>query len=415
MYNRTVDPQKVVAPPYDVISPERQRELYEIHPNNVIRLILNREADPYTSAAQDLKSWIESSILTQDPEKALYVLHQEFTDSGGRTFKRVGVIGLCRLEEYSQGVVLPHEKTLPRPRADRLNLIMATASNFCQVFGLYADSNQTVDVILEACTKSEPDRSVEFEGIVNSIWRMADPGVISEIQSALMEKEIFIADGHHRYETALAYRNLMRERSPGHTGEEKYNYVLMFFTNMESDGLVVYPTHRVIHSLPTFDVTTFLARVDEYFSMSKFVTLDALLNAMTMPGPMKIGMRLRDEPAYYLLFSRPEKSLTSLFGGNLPPELSNLDVTVLHKLIIGQFLGISEELQAQKLNIEFVRDPNEAVGKIERGAAQIAFLLNPPSVENICQVARSGNTMPQKSTYFYPKLLSGLVMYRMAD
>ncbi len=412
-YGREVDLANVVAPPYDVISPAAQAEFYDANPHNVIRLILNRDADPYASAAKHLKNWIETSVLVEDAEPAFYLLHQRFTDVTGRVVTRVGFIGLCRLEEYSAKVVLPHEKTFPKPRADRLNLFVATHANFCQVFGIYRDPHRTVEKILNSCAQREPDQSIVFDGVTNSVWRISDHNVNDRIQREMASKEVLIADGHHRYETALAYRQIARERSPQHQGEEPHDYVMMFFASMHADGLVVHPTHRVVHSVSGLDTVLFSRELGKYFSLHHCATLDDLQRSMKDHNGKAIGMKLKNEQGFALLLPQSEKSIDEAFDGEVAPQVRNLDVSILHEIVLGRILGMTKEAQAQKKNLDFVHDANESLGRVERGEAQVTFFLNPPDVSEIFSIAESGHTMPQKSTYFFPKLLSGLIMYRM--
>lgn len=414
-YSPAIDLAQVVAPPYDVISPDRQAALYDTDPHNVIRLILNRDSDPYSSAAETLNRWMELAILRHDSESSFYVLQQRFEETPGNVVVRTGFIGLCRLEEYSKKIVLPHERTLPKPRADRLRLFEATQANFCQVFGIYRDADCRVEKILDECTRQDPDRSVVFDGIVNSIWRIANPALMKSIQDAMADREILIADGHHRYETALAYREGKRERNPHHTGEEPYNYVMMFFANRSSDGLVVHPTHRVVHSIAGFDPPVFLKQLTAYFNMNRCETLDQLRKEMQDAKGKGIGMKLHGAQGFVLLLPGDGAAIETALGAELPDQIRDLDISILHGVILERILGITKEAQAERTNIDFVHDAQDAIAMVERGEAQLTFLLNSPDIERIFAIAQSGRTMPQKSTYFYPKLLSGLVMYRMVS
>jgi len=238
-YNQSkVDIHDVVAPPYDVIPPEQQERLYDRSPYNVVRLILGREADRYASSAATLKQWISEAILMRDPNPAFYVLHQEFGGDDGKPITRKGFVALCRLEEFEKKIVLPHEKTLAKPKEDRFKLFKATNSNFSQIFSFYSDPEKKIDRMLNGVAKTKPAIDVSYDDVRNSVWTVTDNDVIQNIRAAIAEKQVLIADGHHRYETALAYRDWMRSNAAHHTGRELYNYVMMFFTNVDDEGLV---------------------------------------------------------------------------------------------------------------------------------------------------------------------------------
>jgi len=407
--------EEVVAPPYDVIGPEYQERLYARHPNNVVRLILGREEDRYASAAGHFRTWKDRGILTRDAKPSLYVVHQEFDGLDGRRATRKGFIALCRLEEFSSRVVLPHEKTLAKPREDRLKLFTATNANFSQVFSLYWDLEKRIDEAFAIPIRSAPLMRVDFEDVVNSVWRADDMKIVERVVRFMSDKQVVIADGHHRYETALAYRDLMRAKSPSHSGKELYNYIMMFFSNIEDDGLVIYPTHRVVHSLQTFSAAGLLDKLGKTFHvqvvqdmMSMQTTLDCAVNRT-------FGLVLKDDPKLYCISLEPNVTASVLVTEALPAEVKELDVTVLHTVILRDALGISSEAQEQKRNLDYVRVAADAVGAVRGGRAQAAFILRPTQLEEVRSVARAGHVMPQKSTYFFPKLLSGLLFNLMEE
>jgi len=405
--------EDVVAPPYDVIGPEQQDELYARHPPNVVRLILGREEDRYAAAASAFGEWQKGEILVRDPEPSMYVLHQRFLDEEGRPLVRRGFIGLCRLEEFEKGIVLPHEKTLSKPKEDRLRLFKATGANFSQVFGLYSDPWRETEEILGAPSAWLPDARVVFEGVENILWRVKDEGLLSSVAEVMREKQLLIADGHHRYETALTYRDWRRSGNPAHTGEELYNYVMMFFTNLEDEGLVIFPTHRVVHSLADFRREDFLAKLEDAFLIKAYESVDALQHALRSAGAAAFGMAVSGGESYYLLKLKPSVSAHQLVKDDLPAEVKALDVALLHHVVLRDMLGISMEAQEQKLNIRYVQGAELAFAEVRDGKGQAAFLLNPTRIEQVRAIAGAGHTMPQKSTFFYPKLLSGLVLNRM--
>lgn len=416
LYNQSkVTLADVVAPPYDVISPEQQATLYDASPYNVIRLILGKEEDRYASAAQHFQRWLQEQILVRDEKPALYVLYQTFEDLTGRRLTRRGFIALCRLEEFDRRVVLPHEKTLAKPREDRLKLLNATNANFDQVFSLYSDPRSEIDQYLNGVAKTPPIIDVSFEDVQNKVWRLQDEQTIQAVQALMREKQALIADGHHRYETALAYRNKRRAENPHHTGNELYNYVMMFFTNIDDESLVIYPTHRLVHSLPRFDRSAFLAALGEYFILREFREYEDVAEGMKSSSAPAFGVVLQDDPFLYLATLKPAHTGQDLITDNIPREVKELDVSLLHSLILKQLLGISVEAQELKTNIDYTKDARQAVKRVREGKAQIAFLVNPTPIIQVRAVAKAGYTMPQKSTYFYPKLVSGLILHSLTD
>jgi len=415
-YNqKKIDIHDVIAPPYDVISPGQQARLYDRSPYNVVRLILGREEDRYASAAMTLDQWIDESILVKDAEPSIYVLHQEFGGGEKKAIVRKGFVVLCRLEEFDKKIILPHEKTLLKPREDRLKLFKATNSNFSQVLSFYSDPEKSVDRILNGITKTEPQIDVGFDDVQNRLWRVTDGAVIQNIRRALADKQVLIADGHHRYETALAYRDWIRSHSSNHSGNELYNYVMMFLTNVDDEGLVIYPTHRLIHSLPSFDRKAFLESVAKFFIVREYKDEEAIMIALASNPVPSFGLLMAGDPTVYLLSLNPTSLPSEIVRDPLPPEVKELDVTILHSVILKDLLGISVEAQEQKRNLEYVRDAQEAYQSVLRGQAQLAFVMNATKIHQVRSVARAGSTMPQKSTYFYPKLVSGLVMNVMSE
>jgi len=408
-YNQQkVELEKVIAPPYDVISPDEQNAFYEISPYNVIRLILGREEDRYSSAAEHLKKWLADNILVRDDKPALYMLAQSFIDNEGKTVNRKGFIGACELVELDKGVVLPHEKTLSKPKADRFNLMKATNANFSQIFGLYGDSDRQIDDVTENVMKQKPIIDVDFEDVNNKVWMIDRSEDIDFIANVMKDKQVLIADGHHRYETALAYRDFHREKDPDHTGTELYNYVMMFFTNMYDPGLVIYPTHRVLHSLENFKAEQLLNDLKQHYTVEKVSSPDELRTKLA--GIDRYAFGIVFQGAYYLVYMKRPEYAQKLLPEDMAPEVKELDVTLLHTHILGNLLNISVEAQEQKLYLDYIKDFDETVRAVESGKVQAAFLMNPTPIDQVRRVSEAGKTMPQKSTYFFPKLVSGFVM-----
>lgn len=395
----------VVAPPYDVISPEQQAQLYDKNPYNIVRLILGREQNRYISAAQYFTTWVNEKILLQDEEPSIYVLAQTF-HHGGKEIRRSGFVAACRLEEFGKGSVFPHEKTYPGPKADRLQLFESTNAMFSQIFGLYADPNHRLDKFIQI--NDPPDVEVEFDGVQNQLWRLGDPIAVASIQEFIKNEKIFVADGHHRYETALHYRDAKRLNNPDHNGREPYNFVPMFLTNMLDAGLLILPTHRLLHDLKGFDPVAFLNDLKQYFHTAAQTSEEELLQNLEKKQSQSFGLVFSQNPSFVLIWLKKESMLNIK---EVAKTVLQLDVELLHSFVLKHILHLSDDSQQAKLHLGYEHDAMKAIHSVRRGEAQMAFLMNPTRIEQVRAIALSGDSMPQKSTFFYPKLLSGLVMY----
>jgi uncharacterized protein (DUF1015 family) len=372
----------VVAPPYDVISSAQQDALYARSRWNVVRLILPREPGRAAAAATTLRAWIESGVLALDPEPALYFYSQEFSLSDGSRHRRDGVLCRLGLEEFASGVVRPHERTFPGPKADQLALLRATGAYLSPIFGLYARPGER---LRDVAAVSGPPlvELTEEHGERHRLWRVTDPRAVARVAAALAAETIFIADGHHRYETALAYR---AER-----GAEGSGAILAFISNMEEPGLVVLPTHRLLRVSPRLAPGDLEGRLRESFAVEPLPAEGARpAGALDVVLPDR---RLR---------LRPLAAARARVAG-LPPTVRGLDVAVLHGAILEPILGVGSA------ELDFTHEDGEAFAAVASGRATAAFLLNPPSVVAVRAVCLAGELMPEKSTYFYPKLASGLV------
>jgi uncharacterized protein (DUF1015 family) len=390
--------ETLVTQPYDKISPEMQARYLSLSPYNLVRLILGERfptdtgADNvYTRAAGLLHDWIEAGILERDAEPRLYAYFQKFTvPDTGETRERKGFIGLGAVEDYSAGVVHRHEQTLSGPKKDRLELLRHTRAHFGQIFMLYPDPELAIDGMLDQATSDAPPViAVEDEyDAVHRVWKITNPATIARIQGLMADKKLLIADGHHRYETALAYRN----ENPGLKDAEK---VMMTFVNTHSPGLEILATHRVLSGISADLISNIRARP----LASPPTSLDGLKQVFRSPAPHRIRIGSALASGEIRLYERDRK----------PGEL---DVKVLHEELLGRALGISEEAVREQKHIEYVRGLDAACARVRQGA-QIAFLLEPATIQQVADVAFSGGVMPQKSTDFYPKLLSGLTIYKL--
>lgn len=414
---------EVVAPPYDIISPAEQENHYAKSPYNVIRLILGKEFptdtdtdNRYTRAARFFKEWQETRVLTRDKEPSLYFYSQEFSVQE-RRFVREGFFALVRLEEYEKGVIIPHERTLSGPKVDRLMLMRSCQANFSPVFMLYADNSNDVMNRLKSGITVKPLIEVrDKDGVLHQFWRVKEQKILSEVEARFKKEPLFIADGHHRYETALNYRNEQRQKKAGYTGKESFNYMMMYLTPIEGKGMVILPYHRVLHSLSDFEFSAFEKKISETFD---FETLNFypenerevrnhFIKRLEEKGRAghAFGLCARGVNAYHILTLKQgclrRKSDSS--------AVSQLDVMILESFIFDQILGITSERLREQKNIEYCHDSEEAFHLVREKGLQLACLLNPTRIEEVKSVALQGETMPQKSTYFYPKLLSGLLI-----
>ena len=416
---------EVVTQPYDKISPAMQERYYQLSPYNLARIIKGRE-DPgdtpqnnvYTRAAQQFQDWNESHILSSDSEPALYPYYQEYTVPGhaGIRKERRGFIALCRLEDYAAGVVHRHEETLAGPKQDRLQLLKATRAHFGQIFMLYSDPEGTVESTLQAGATSRPwEQATDEYGSLHSVWRVSDPAVMEAVTTAMRTKKLIIADGHHRYETALAYRDYCREQ--GRT-DDRAECVMVTLVRMESAGLTILPTHRVVHSLPRFDWSRFAAEARPFSDWDdlKLTGSGAEQSARLAESLARAG---RERPTFGAyagadkvarLSLRRDINLAELLP-DVPTPLRQLDVVLLHRLLLEKVLGIDRQAVREEKNLRYVRELTGAVDEVIGSRAQLAFLMNPTPIETVRDNAFAGHVLPQKSTDFYPKLLSGLTAY----
>src|ERR1700686_5161949 len=422
-----VDLTKVVTQPYDKITTAMQSSYYDADPHNLVRIILGKpqptdrtEENIYTRAASFFQDWRRQGIFQQDSKQSLYQYVQRFQPPGGAgELERRGFIALGRIEDYSAGIVYRHEQTLAKPKADRLELLRAPREHFGQLFMLYSDPEGQIDGALSPDVGGAEDR-VELRdeyGVSHQLRRVSDPGLIETVRAKMRDKRLIIADGHHRYETAMNYRNErrgMHGATPAASEPGPYELVMMTFINMESPGLVILPTHRVVHGLESFSPEALLERGRSYFSVEEVdPSIDAsravaILRAAGKAGPALIAVTANRA----FLFDTPRALASSLFQG-LSLRQQSLDVVQLHKCLLEGVLGISEDAIREQKNISYIRDAGEAMARVREGAANVAFLMNPVRMQQVRDIAFAGEVLPQKSTDFYPKLLSGLTIYAL--
>jgi len=436
-YNPEVAPfSRVLTQPYDKISTAQQEGYYAAHPLNLIHLEKGRtypndspQENVYTRAAAALHSWIAGHLVVEDAAPAFYAYSQEYSVPGSSERRtRRGFIGAGHLEDYANQVVFRHEHTLSGPKADRLELLRHTRTHTGQLFMLYSDPAKRIDAILTNAEKSEKpvtEMTDEF-GVVHRLWAIADDARIAAIQKIMGDQKLVIADGHHRYETSLNYRNECRTRAGKPRPDASYERSMMTFVNTQSEGLVILPTHRVVSNLRDFSWSAVRRYLEPWFATEVFPFADGAqrlaaqekFHARLLPAKARraIGAYPAANPgsrAFYLLTLRPEADLAQILPG-VSRLQRQLDVVLLHQGILEPALGVTPHAVAAESNLSYEREFAAALEAVDRGA-QLAFLLNPVDVDIVMNVATSGEVMPQKSTDFYPKLLSGITMYRIEE
>lgn len=419
----------VVTQPYDKISPSMQQAYYDRSPYNLVRITLGlpelfdseNGENVYTRAARDFRAWREQGVLVQEKSPSIFAYSQRFKVPGTNIVKeRRGFIALGKVHDYSEKVVFRHEQTLSKPKSDRLNLLKATHAHFGQIFMLYSDPAGSIEKILyDGAGPAEAEVTDEY-GVLHRLWKVSDPAAIRLLVSAMDDKKLIIADGHHRYETALNYSKehaatapAKAETSTSQLPQPPYPEaaVMMTFVNMDSDGLVVLPTHRVVHSLTNFDPAAFTRAAEQFFSIEKLPTADAPDYVAKLTAQRGTAFVAVTRAGAFLLRAKAEPVAAAL--AHLPERQRQLDLSCLHSIVLDRLLGLDAEKVLQQTNIRYIRDAAEAVEQVRKGEADVAFLTNPISMEQLKEVAFAGDVMPQKSTDFYPKLLSGLTIYAL--
>jgi uncharacterized protein (DUF1015 family) len=440
--------EDVVTQPYDKITPEMQQRYYERSPYNLIRIILGKhepgDTEPqdflpagekahnvYTRAAEYFKAWRAERILAEEAEPALYGYSQTYTvPHTAEVRERRGFIALGHLYDYADKVVHRHEQTFPKHKSDRLALFKATRAYCEQIYMLYSDPAFSAEKLIFGAGKDgkgtrPADLAITDEyGVVHRVWKLTDPALINLILTAMADKKLIIADGHHRYETSVAYAKERSAQLKLPLGEpvdpdEKLSAshlpvppfpeaaMMMTFVNMDAPGITILPTHRVVFGLKDFTTEEFLTKAEEFFSITPLVSAD--LEPLTVSEGTAFLVVTRD--GNHLLQAKPEAVKAALQG--IPARQAQLDVVQLHSILLDRILGLSEERITQLGNVRFIREAAEAVEQVHSGEADITFLIKPITLDQLRDISLSGDVMPQKSTDFYPKLLSGLAIYAL--
>lgn len=422
---RFEDMRVVVSQPYDRIEDELQQQYYDLSPYNIVRIIQGKtepgdSADGpnvYTRALQYYENWLESGVLVREDRPALYAYEQTFT-VGGQSYTRLGVITAVELVDFSEGVILPHERTHSGPKEDRFRLLSTLCANTEQIFILYPDAENKVNALVrKAIGSREPDIDIVeiFEsGVRQRVWVITDPATIQAIQVEMAPKRnLIIADGHHRYETGLNYRSAQRAAHPGAPANAAFNYVAATLVSMDDPGLVVLPTHREILNFDRVSPSTILERAKEYFDVTSAPHLEACLAAInTHPSGHAFGFYGGE--GFYVLILKDATLVDRLIPDEHSQPWKSLSVSIVHKILLEKIAEVPVHGIEDKSMIRYHRDPQEPVDNIDRGEGNFVFFLSPTRMEQIKSIAGQGEKMPQKSTDFYPKVISGLTLLPVA-
>jgi len=414
------DLAKVIAPPYDVISKSEQERLYKKSPYNFVRLDLSQEADSYDAVAQTLNDWLAQGIFERDQEPAIYFSSQRFKLKGGEEKERLGFFALIELQDFTSGEIRPHEKTHDAPKQDRLKLMLACQAQLSPIFALYAQPKPTINRILAVAVEGvAPWLDVEQDnGDHCRLWRITDSAVIQKIQQEMRDQKLLIADGHHRYEATLSYRDHMRRERGQWTGREAFNYVMAYCANMNDNNVVILPTHRLVRGFEHKPFLELEEALQTYFYVEQHPkTPDgkvSFLKALKAAAKKYrvIGASFKRDPRYLILRLKNKRIMQRL-AKDLSAPLRELDVNTLHLLILEHILGMAPEQQESGDTVRYFEDEETVLQTLEKEEFQAAFLLNAPKAEEVLAIAAAGEKMPQKSTYFYPKLSSGLIVNKV--
>jgi len=419
-----LDISKVVTPPYDVISEEEQDAYYACDPYNIIRLILGKHLkgddktkNRYSRALECYTTWQDDDYLIRDQQPALYLTSLDFSIDNTQ-YKRYGLVALVRLENFDTGVVKPHEKTFSNIKSERLKLMIACQANFSPIFSLYPDKDRLVlDTLLQSVDNNPPELFFDDDkNQSHKLWRILDPNVHATIEKAMAEKPIFIADGHHRYETGLQYLRYLEQEKGKLPESHPARYIMMYLSSMDDPGLVIRPAHRQLTTLPEQHLKTFLNKVSQYFDVkalpfdtnSKSVVLAQFMNELSEGKDLhRLGAYYKNHSAFILLTLKPGVMDNEQ---EIEPALRDLDVTLLTQLILERILELDQKSQDDENKITYTTSIEQAVDNVDQAKCDMVMLLNPTRIDQVEAVANAGLTMPRKSTYFYPKVITGLVI-----
>ena len=414
----------VVTPPYDKITPKEWEKFYTASPYNIVRVILGKETEKdteknnkYTRAADSFRNWLKKKILIQDERETIYLYTQEYEINGDKKI-RIGFSALAKVEDFDSGVILPHERTFYQYKIDRLNLLRETKVNFSHIFMLYSDPQKRITKFLEDIEKNERFfEEVTMSKVHHRVGRIGDEQLINFIINEMRDKQLLIADGHHRYETSLSYRKEMRDKIKTDKPMD-FDYLLMTFFNMDDENLTILPTHRLVRNIDNLNEAELLKKLSQFFKVEKVqienYAFEELIEKIKpiRPNTSSFGLYL-GRRKFYIIRMQDKTVIPESVRNSVGQSVLNLDVSILHNLILEKLLNMSKAVQNRGRSIKYYGTIEEGIKLVDNGDFQLAFFLNPAKIEQVREVARICEVMPQKSTDFYPKLLTGLVMRKL--
>ena len=410
----------VVAPPYDIISPEIQDALYDKSEYNIVRADFGKElpedndaVNKYTRSGELFEKWLKNDIIKPEETPCFYIYEQVFKINNSKHHLK-GLYSLVQLCDFKENIVLPHEETLSKAKADRFELMKTTNANLSAIYSLYLDEDKSMQEYIETLSQGNPDLSFGTEdGVSHHLWIVKEKEATDKITAFFSDKQIFIADGHHRYETALRYRDYMREQTGDVSEDAPFNHVMMLLTSMSDPGLLVFPTHRMIKDMPDFDEDTIVSALTDNFNISKIRFTDGeydeIITSKLRNCGDEIQFAMYTGKDYYYLLRLKDISIMDSYISNKPEVYRHLDVSCLHTIILDKHFGINMENMAQQKNLLYSRDSKEAIEAVQNGSCQCSFLINATKISQIKDISLLGEKMPQKSTYFWPKPVTGVL------
>lgn len=397
------DLTRFVAPPYDVIDPVLERKLKEDR-LNITHITLGDEHDKYCVASRRLKTWLDDKVLVKDSGRSFYIYEQTFAGLDGLPRVRSGIVGLVKLEEYSKGVVLPHEKTIPRHKADRMELMEAMKGDVEQVFLLYEDaSGEIEDILRTSKIRDEEFRFVDPDGVQHRLIRISDAYLVDKITHLFEHAKLLIADGHHRYETCIEYRNVMRKKDGQGPDEKPYDYIMAMLVGFRNSGLLVYPTHRLVSGVKEDLIASLPKALENEFELKAFDKPDTLAQAVEDSKHEAFGLWIPNSNTC-LLATRKKRGPSAI-------PMDDLPVYIVQEQVLKKLLGYTTEMLDKKINVDYVKGTEQTKAAMKSGEYQACFFVKPPTVQQVMAIAQTGQKMPHKSTYFYPKIWSGTLMH----
>lgn len=403
----------VICPPYDVITNQQIEELYARSPYNAVRLVLgkqhpkdDKDNNRYTRARDYFHQWLSEGVLIEDEKPAIYYHEHTFT-LGDKTYTRKGFIASVRLDDDDKKVIRPHEHTVKSPKLDRLRLMNEVRMNFSSVLGLYADSKKIIETQVKP-RLGDPHVEFTFRDETHRLWVIDETALVDKVSRLMQNKKIVLADGQHRYETAKIYRDRMRAATGKSDGNQNFDYIQMYLVNVD-EGVKILPMHRVILDSMGVGLVDLEYRIKEIYNMIPYDNRKGFISALNKAGKGAVGLFVKGIPRFYLLQLAHEEDLERMMPQHIPHQLRKNDVTILHDCVIEPVLGINANIENRR--ISYTSKAEEALDMVSKGQADIAFLLNPPSIEEVFEIAEAGLRMPHNSTYFYPKVPTGLVFH----